>query len=62
MIQDIQKILESDWAFEMIDVKLANKKRYTQKEAKELASALEKIYAISHCISCELCQVKYKKK
>lgn len=36
-------------------------KPYTQKESKEMAHILAKIYSIAHCIHCESCAGKYLK-
>lgn len=60
MVTEIDKLLEGDWAFDLIDGKnLPNAKPFTQKEAKKLSDIMGKIYNISHCIHCKACQTKY---
>ena len=56
MLKDIDELLETDWALKMIDLKmLPNAKPYTQKEARQMADCLGKIYTIAHCIHCDAC-------
>ena len=57
MVIDIDNLLESDWAFEMIDGKnLPGAKPFTQKEAKEMSKVLGQIYMIAHCVHCKACR------
>lgn len=61
MLKEIDGLLDSEWAFEMIDCKrMPGAKPYTQEEAQEMADTLGKIYLISHCIHCTACQYKYQ--
>lgn len=60
MLQDIDDLVQTDFCTEM-DMKLLPKsKEYTQKEAKEMANLLGKIYLISHAIHCKSCGKKYE--
>ena len=59
MIEAIDKLVDNDWGFEMIDLKhdLHSKKKnaylpFTQEEAIEMSEALGKIYQIAHCVHC----------
>ena len=61
MLREIDKLVNNDWGFEMIDCKMMPKaKPFTQKEAKEMSQRLGQIYLISHCITCTACQIRYK--
>ena len=61
MVREIDKIVNSDWGFEMVDCRrMPDSKPFTQKEAEEMSDALGEIYRIAHCISCKACQSKYK--
>ncbi len=59
MISDIDKLLQSDWAFDVIDCKSFPDSKFSQKEAKEMSKVLGQIYSIAHCIHCKSCQTKY---
>ena len=59
MLEDIDKLVETDFAFDMECKQLPNSKPYTQKEAKEMQSLLGQVYLISHCLHCTACQTKY---
>ena len=56
MVRDIDVLVNNDWGFEIVDVK----SKFTQKEAREMSAVLGKIYTISHCITCNACNVKYR--
>jgi len=58
MLEEIDNFVENDLMSDMME----RTKPYTQKEARKMAQTLGSIYSISHCIHCEACQPKYKKK
>lgn len=60
MLKEIDKIMQTDFMFEMDCKALPNSKPFTQKEAKKMRDELMKIYKISHCIHCSACNDKYK--
>lgn len=59
MIKAVDKLVETDFFFDIDCKLLPNASKYTQEEAKEMAKILGKIYMISHCTTCRTCQVKY---
>ena len=61
MIEDVLSLVENDFVFNMELKTMPKSKRFTQKEAMEMATLLSRIYSISHCIHCEPCQIKYIK-
>ena len=57
MIQAIDKIVNNDWGYNMIDMKMnlhSENKYYTftQEEAIQMSQALGRIYQIAHCVDC----------
>lgn len=59
MIEAIDNLVNNDWGFEMIDLKIDLRDlehikyhKFTQKEAEEMSKVLGKIYQISHCVHC----------
>lgn len=63
MIKDIDKLVQSDFVFDMDCKQLDNPSNYTQKEAKQMARLLGNIYSISHIEHCKGCRtMKYAKK
>ena len=66
MLEDIDKIVNNDWGFDMVDGKAKEARegkitkwdKFTQKEAQEMSEALGKIYKISHGVHC-VCGDKY---
>lgn len=59
MIKEVNKIMQTDFMFDMDCKSLPNQKPFTQKEAKKMRDELMKIYSISHCVSCTACNSKY---
>ena len=62
MLQEIDVLVNNDFCNEMEYNSVLNSKytrKYTQKEAKQMADLLGKVYSISHCIHCKMCQRKY---
>lgn len=59
MLQDIDNLVNNDWAFELDCKQLPHSKPYTQKEAKEMINVIGKVYLISHGITCS-CGDKYR--
>lgn len=59
MLQDINALVESDWAFNMECNLLPNAKPFTQEEAKEMIDIIGKVYLIAHSTECASCQTKY---
>jgi hypothetical protein len=57
MLEDIDSLVRNDFVFDM-ECKLYQAKTYTQKDAKEMAEVLSKVYAISHTIHCEACRLE----
>jgi hypothetical protein len=62
MVEDINKLAETDFCFDMELKEMPNSEPYTQQEAKRMSDLLGRIYLISHCIHCEACQRNYKNK
>lgn len=60
MVREIDAIVNSDWGSDINFHDLQPKEKWSQKVAQEMADALMNIYSISHCITCEACQVKYR--
>jgi len=60
MIEDVNKLVQTDFCFEMDCKLIPDSDKYTQKEAEEMADLIGKVYMISHCISCQACNVKYR--
>jgi len=58
MIKEIDALVQTDFSFDM-ECKLLDGK-FTQKEAKQMADLISRVYSISHCLHCEACQTKYK--
>lgn len=60
MLQDIDELVNNDWAFD-IDCQqgLPNQKPFTQEQAVEMARVIGNVYSISHAIHCEACGSKY---
>jgi len=61
MLEDILKLVDNDWAFDMSCKTLEGSKPYTQKEAHEMALCIGTVYSIAHCTYCEACSGKYLK-
>ncbi len=60
MVQDIDKLVNNDWC-ENMEIKLLPKSEpFTQKEARQMAELIARVYSISHCIFCQACGRKYK--
>ena len=63
MVREIDKLINSDFVFDMECKLLPNFKKYTQQEAIEMAELLANIYSISHIDHCKACRtIKYAKK
>lgn len=54
MLRDINILIDNDFGLD-IEGKWFNDKKFTQKEAKQMAEILIDIYGISHGIYCDLC-------
>lgn len=54
IVKDVDVIVNNDWGAE-VDMKLVFNRKFTQAEAKEMASALMKIYRITHCVYKNCC-------
>ena len=61
MIEEIDKLTQSDFLFDMDCHNLPKSKPYTQEEAQEMCDILMKIYSIAHCNTCTACQSKWLK-
>lgn len=55
MLEKIDSFVNNDWGFDIDCHSLPNSKPFTQKEAREMAAILMRIYQISHCLTCEAC-------
>ena len=63
MIKEIDKLVQTDFVFDMECMLISKKHKYTQKEAREMAKLLSTIYSISHIEHCKACRtIKYAKK
>lgn len=60
MIQDIDKLVKTDFAFDMECKLIPDSMMYTQEEAKQMADIISSVYAISHCEHCKSCSKKYE--
>lgn len=60
MLEEIDDLVETDFCFNMDLKTMPRSKKFTQKEAHEMAQLLERIYLIAHCIHCSACNSKYK--
>jgi hypothetical protein len=61
MIQDINKLVETDFCYDMA-TKEAFSRKFTQEEAIKMADLLGKVYMISHSEHCKACGRKYLKR
>lgn len=61
MIEDIDKLVNTEFLGEMELKSLPNSKPFSQKEAIEMQNILGKVYSISHGITCRSCGAVYKK-
>lgn len=59
MIKAVDKIMQTDFMFEMDCKSMPNPTPFTQEEAEKMRDELMKIYTISHCVSCTACNNKY---
>ena len=63
MVKEIDKLVQSDFVFDMGCKLIPKSREYTQEEAKEMAELLSSIYSISHIEHCIACRtIKYAKK
>lgn len=60
MIEDIDKLVETDFSADMDGKTLPKSEPYTQKEARKMASIIGRVYLIAHGIHCTACGKKYK--
>ena len=60
MVEDINLIVQTDFMLDMECKQIPGAKPYSQEEAEEMANALGRIYAISHCDTCSACNKKYR--
>ena len=60
MLKEICKLVETDFCQNMECKLLPDSRKYTQKEAEEMAEILGNVYAIAHCLHCKACGVNYK--
>ena len=61
MLEDINKLVQTDFCFDMDCRNIPNSKPFTQEEAKNMANIIGNIYSIAHCTTCKACQSKYYK-
>ena len=61
IIKDVNKLVQTDFVFDMECKLIPKSKEYTQEEAKEMADLLSSVYSISHCVNCKACGKKYLK-
>lgn len=61
MIEDINELVQTDFAFDMDCHALPNSKPFTQEEASQMAHIIGKVYSIAHCNTCTACNGKYRK-
>jgi hypothetical protein len=55
-LEQILKIVENDFCADMSFKTLPQAPKYTQKEAKEMADRLGRVYSIAHCLYCKACR------
>lgn len=60
MLKDINKLVQTDFCFEMDMKRLPDSDKYTQEEAQEMADLIGNVYSISHCTTCESCNKEYR--
>lgn len=58
MVRDIDNLVSSEFC-EEVSCKAGFDREISQKEAKEMAEIIGKVYLISHCITCNACDRKY---
>lgn len=65
MIEDINDLVETDFGEDMslrANIEYCGKLLdISQRDAREMANIIGKVYLISHCVHCESCGVKYRK-
>ena len=63
MVKAIDKLVQTDFVFDMECRLIPPMKEYTQEEAREMADLLSSIYSISHIEHCKACRtIEYAKK
>ena len=60
MIKEVDKIMQTDFMFDMDCKSMPNQKPFTQKEARKMRDELMNIYGISHCVHCTACNNRYR--
>lgn len=59
MLEEINKLVTTDFAFDMDCKQMPESEEYTIEEAREMAEIIGKVYSISHCLTCTACQGKF---
>lgn len=59
MVNEIDDLVGTDFAFNMVNELYMDTRRYTQVEAEKMAEILDQVYQISHRVHCKACQGKY---
>ena len=59
MIKEVDKIMQTDFMFDMDYKRMPDQKPFTQEEAEKMCDELMNIYSISHCVHCTACNNKY---
>ena len=60
MLEEIDRLVESDFLFSMEAKLIPHTKKYTQREAQEMVDILDSVYRVVHCLHCKACQTRYK--
>lgn len=62
MLEAIDELADNDFTADMDLKSMPHSKPYTQKEARQMASIIGRVYLISHCIHCKSCAKKWEVK
>jgi len=58
MLRDINKIVNSDWAFDIDCLAMHPEREITQEVAWQMQKAIGDIYSIAHCTTCSTCRAR----
>lgn len=56
LLERINELVQTDFAFDMDCHALPNSKPFTQAEAKEMARIIGRVYSLAHRTTCEACR------
>lgn len=61
MVEMIDELVNTDFCADMEMKQLPKSKPYTKEEITKMVHIIGDVYAISHCLTCSACNVKFRK-